>query len=60
MWGSQPRTLSLLKLFPPFPPMGPGLPTLLAHPGPFRSLQDTFEPKVQLLLAGRRLVGEWV
>ncbi|XP_036028435.1 fibrosin-1-like protein isoform X8 [Onychomys torridus] len=33
------------NLFPPFPPTGPGLPTLLAHPGPFGSLQGAFQPK---------------
>ncbi|XP_073917140.1 fibrosin-1-like protein isoform X11 [Castor canadensis] len=33
------------NLFPPFPPTGPGLPALLAHPGPFGSLQGAFQPK---------------
>lgn len=47
------NSVSLLQLFPPFPPTGPGLPTLLAHPGPFGSLQGAFQPKVQLFLAGR-------
>ncbi|XP_042523206.1 fibrosin-1-like protein [Dipodomys spectabilis] len=33
------------NLFPPFPPTGPGLPALLAHSGPFGSLQGAFQPK---------------
>nr|XP_045011828.1 fibrosin-1-like protein isoform X14 [Jaculus jaculus] len=33
------------NLFPPFPPTGPRLPGLLAHPGSFGSLQGAFQPK---------------
>lgn len=57
--GAHSPEFSLLQLFPPFPPTGPGLPSLLAHPGPFGALQGAFQPKVQLLLAGRRLAGGW-